>query len=372
MNLQTYWWLLIAVLGAALVVLLFVQGGQTFLFSSRLAPHRSAMIGLLGRKWELTFTTLVVFGGAFFASFPLFYSTSFGGAYWLWILILFSFVLQAVSYEFRSKKGNLFGSRTYDAFLLINGSVGCVLLGVAVAMFFFGAEFTVAMGNILTPYDPVISQWSSLHGLEAIADWRNLLLGFAVLFLARSNAAMYFIHNERTSADFMAINRRNVLINGILFLIFFLTFVVVLLVHTGLETTSSGDAVFSIPGSFTPVVAKYFYNFIDMPWVLVLFLAGVLLVLYALVRTPFDLRFNSGIWYSGVGTALVVVALFCVAGLNNTPFYPSQLSPGCSLTINNSSSSLFTLRTMAWVSLIVPVVVAYIAYVWKKMENKES
>ena len=370
-NLQNYWWLLNGVLGAVLVVLLFVQGGQTYLFSQREASHKTMTVGMLGRKWELTFTTLVVFGGAMFASFPLFYSTSFGGAYWLWILILFSFVLQAVSYEFRSKPGNLLGQRTYDAFLFINGSVGCMLLGVAVAMFCFGGRFTVTMGNMLTPGNPVISQWASSHGFEAIFDWRNLLLGFTVLFLARSNAALYFIHNERQTADFVAANRHRVLVNGAIFTVLFLAFAAVLLTYTGLETVTEGERMFGFPGSFESVAGKYLSNFLAMPWVLAAFILGVAFVLYALIRSAFDTRFYAGIWFSGIGTFLVVLALFCVAGFNDTPFLPSLDDPASSLTIRNASSTPFTLRTMAYVSIVVPFVIAYIAYVWKQMENKE-
>ncbi|MEG2820513.1 MAG: cytochrome d ubiquinol oxidase subunit II, partial [Muribaculaceae bacterium] len=222
--LQIYWWFLISVLGAVLVFLLFVQGGQTMLLSVKKPIDRTMIINSLGRKWELTFTTLVVFGGAFFASFPLFYSTSFGGAYWLWIIILFSFVVQAVSYEFRMKPGNIYGGKTYDVFLFINGAVGCILLGVAVSMFFFGGEFTVNKQNILDVNAPVISQWASTRGLEAIFDWKNLILGFTVLFLARTQAGLYFMNNIKDD-EFYEKNRKAVLVNGIIFVLFFLTFV---------------------------------------------------------------------------------------------------------------------------------------------------
>ena len=220
--LQNYWWLLIAVLGAALVFLLFVQGGQSMLLGRMSETERSMVVNALGRKWELTFTTLVVFGGAFFASFPLFYSTSFGGAYWLWMLILFSFILQAVSYEFRSKPGNIFGTRTYDIFLFINGCVGCILLGVAVGMMFFGAEFSVTKTNLLDGSAPVISQWAPTHGLEAIADWRCLVLGVAVFFLSRTQASLYFLSAIGHDEDFRRGQRRSVLINGAIFVVFFL------------------------------------------------------------------------------------------------------------------------------------------------------
>lgn len=371
-NLQNYWWLLIAILGGVLVVLLFVQGGQSMLFGARNEKEKSLMTGMLGRKWELTFTTLVVFGGAFFASFPLYYSTSFGGAYWLWMLILFSFVLQAVSYEFRSKQGNLLGTHTYDAFLFFNGCVACILLGVAVAMFFFGARFTVTMGNILNGQQPVISQWNASHGLEAIFDWRNLLLGFAVLFLARSNAAMYYMHNEPADNAFFKANRRRVRLNGAIFLVFFLAFAAVLLTADGLQLTSTGERIFSIDNTFERVPAKYFHNFLHLWWALACFLAGVVLVLYALLRSAFGKHFTGGIWFSGTGTFLVVIALFFVAGYADTPYLPSLDDPACSLTIRNSSSTLFTLRVMSYVSLVIPFVIAYIAYAWRQLEKNPS
>lgn len=368
-SLQTYWWLLISVLGALLVFLLFVQGGQTFLLSVGGSTEASRrMISSFGHKWELTFTTLVVFGGAFFASFPLFYSTSFGGAYWLWMLILISFVLQAVSYEFRSKPGNLFGTRTYDTFLFINGCAGCILLGVAVSMFFFGAEFSVSKGNILDSGAPVISIWAPTHGFEAIFYWKNLILGFAVLFLARTQAALYLLNNNPRNDDFFKANRRRVLVNAVIFVVFFLLFVGLLLSSAGLETTFDG----SIDGprsTFEVREFKYFFNLIEMPWTLAIFLVGVVMVLYAVGRSAFAKHWTDGIWWSGTGTVLVVLALFWIAGYNNTPYYPSLTDPASSLTIFNSSSSHFTLTCMSWVSVIVPFVVAYIAYAWYAMDR---
>lgn len=368
-SLQTYWWLLISVLGALLVFLLFVQGGQTFLLSVDGSTEASRrMISSFGHKWELTFTTLVVFGGAFFASFPLFYSTSFGGAYWLWMLILISFVLQAVSYEFRSKPGNLFGTRTYDTFLFINGCAGCILLGVAVSMFFFGAEFSVSKGNILDSGAPVISIWAPTHGFEAIFYWKNLILGFAVLFLARTQAALYLLNNNPRNDDFFKANRRRVLVNAVIFVVFFLLFVGLLLSSAGLETTFDG----SIDGprsTFEVREFKYFFNLIEMPWTLAIFLVGVVMVLYAVGRSAFAKHWTDGIWWSGTGTVLVVLALFWIAGYNNTPYYPSLTDPASSLTIFNSSSSHFTLTCMSWVSVIVPFVVAYIAYAWYAMDR---
>lgn len=360
--LQNYWWLLIAVLGAALVFLLFVQGGQSMLLGRMSDTERSMVVNALGRKWELTFTTLVVFGGAFFASFPLFYSTSFGGAYWLWMLILFSFILQAVSYEFRSKPGNIFGTRTYDIFLFINGCVGCILLGVAVGMMFFGAEFSVTKTNLLDGSAPVISQWAPTHGLEAIADWRCLVLGVAVLFLSRTQASLYFLSAIGHDEDFRRGQRRSVLVNGAIFVVFFLLFLFLLLTADGVQTENDG--------SLRWVSNKYLWNFIEMWPVAIVFLLGVVAVLTGVIGSAVLPRFKGGIWYSGTGTVLVVVALFCVAGYNSTAYYPSLTDVASSLTIRNSSSSLFTLKVMSWVSIITPFVIAYIAYVWAKMNSK--
>ena len=360
--LQAYWWLIIAVLGAALVFLLFVQGGQSMLYYNIGDESRQLMVNSLGRKWELTFTTLVVFGGAFFASFPLFYSTSFGGAYWLWMLILLSFVLQAVSYEFRRKKGNLYGTKTYDAFLMFNGLFGCVLLGVAVGMMFFGAEFTVTKTNILEPGAPVISQWAPSRGLEAIICWKNLLLGFAVFFLARTQAALYFINNIDASKDFGVTLRTKVLINGGLFAVLFVCFTIVLLLANGVKEVA--------PGVFEEVDYIYLKNLLAMWPAAILFVIGVAMVLYGIIRSAFSSYFNKGIWFTGIGTVLVVVVLFLLAGYNDTAYYRSLLDTGSSLTISNSSSSLFTLKTMSYVSILVPFVLAYIWYVWRKMNSK--
>ncbi len=357
--LQDYWWLLIAVLGAALVFLLFVQGGQSMLLGRMPEIERTMMVNALGRKWELTFTTLVVFGGAFFASFPLFYSTSFGGAYWLWMLILFSFIIQAVSYEFRSKPGNIFGTRTYDVFLFINGCVGCILLGVAVGMLFFGGEFTVTKTNLLDGAAPVISCWAPTHGLEAIANWRCLVLGVTVFFLARTQASLYFLTAIGHDLDFRRRQRHSVLVNGAIFVVLFLLFVFLLLTADGVQVGADG--------SMRWVNNKYLCNFVDLWPIAIIFLVGVVGVLIGVICSALLPRFKGGIWYSGIGTALVVVALFCVAGYNDTAYYPSLLDVASSLTIRNSSSSLFTLKVMTWVSVITPFVVAYIAYVWAKM-----
>lgn len=360
---QQYWWFLISLLGAILVFLLFVQGGQTLLVTlGKSETEKSMLVNSLGRKWELTFTTLVVFGGAFFASFPLFYSTSFGGAYWLWMAILFSFIIQAVSYEFRSKPGNLLGRRTYDIFLFLNGAVGSILLGVAVSTFFTGAEFTVDKTNLLDAGRPVISTWQNpLHGLEAIASWRNLLLGFTVLFLSRTLGALYFINNI-DDKELNAKSRRAVIGNSIVFVVLFLSYVAVLLTLTGYEVQSDG--------SISERSYKYFYNLLEQPVVAVLFVAGVACVLYGIIRTILSSKYRRGIWWAGAGTVLVVLNLFFLAGYNCTSYYPSVTSPGSSLTIANSSSSLFTLQVMSAVSLLIPFVVAYIAYTWRKMDAK--
>ncbi|MDE5554299.1 MAG: cytochrome d ubiquinol oxidase subunit II [Muribaculaceae bacterium] len=361
--LQAYWWLIIAVLGAALVFLLFVQGGQSLLCGVKDNAYRQLMINSLGRKWELTFTTLVVFGGAFFASFPLFYSTSFGGAYWLWMLILLSFVVQAVSYEFRRKRGNLYGTATYDSFLMFNGLFGCVLLGVAVGMMFFGAAFTVTKTNILEPGAPVISQWAPSRGLEAIICWKNLLLGVAVFFLARTQAALYFINNIHADDTFTKRMRTNTLINGGIFAVLFVAFLIVMLVESGVKQQANG--------SFITVDYIYWKNLISMWPLAILLVIGVVMVLYAIIRSAFSTTFEKGIWFSGIGTVLVVIVLFLLAGYEDTAYYRSTLDTASSLTIANSSSSIFTLKVMSYVSILVPFVLAYIWYVWRKMNSSK-
>ncbi|MDE6536628.1 MAG: cytochrome d ubiquinol oxidase subunit II [Muribaculaceae bacterium] len=365
---QAYWWLIVSVLGGILVFLLFVQGGQSMLLNAGSDLRRDLIVNSMGSKWELTFTTLVTFGGAAFASFPLFYSTSFGGAYWLWICILFSFILQAVSYEFRRKKGNIYGTRTYDTFLFINGCVGCILLGVAVSMFFFGGSFTVSRGSLLDGAAPVVSHWDNpSHGFEAIFDWRNLILGVAVLFLARMQAALYMMNNIEDDPDFFASLRAKALINGGIFVVFFLWFL-------GMLLTTDGYTVLSDSYRTTEVEVtefKYFHNFCTIWQAGVMLLLGVVLVLYGWFRSVFAKHFTKGIWFTGIGTFLVVVALFCVAGYADTPFYPSLTDPQSSLTIHNASSSEFTLKVMSFVSILVPFVVAYIAYVWYSMDKKK-
>ena len=365
--LQNYWWVLISVLGGILVFLLFVQGGQSMLLCASSKERRDLIVNSMGRKWELTFTTLVTFGGAFFASFPLFYSTSFGGAYWLWVLILFSFIVQAVSYEYRNKQGNIYGTRTYDIFLFINGCVGCILLGVAVSMFFFGAEFTVSRGNLLDAGNPVISKWAPTHGFEAIFNWQNLVLGVAVLFLARMQAALYMMNNITDDPDFFAILKRKAFINGGIFVVFFLWFLAMVLTTDGYTVTENANYTVNVVD--TPF--KYFHNYCNLWWAAAALLIGVVLVLYGLLRSVLSPHFTKGIWFTGIGTFLAVVSLFWVAGFGDTPFYPSTLDPASSLTIRNASSSEFTLTAMSYVSILIPFVVGYIAYVWYSMDRKK-
>ncbi|MDE5875784.1 MAG: cytochrome d ubiquinol oxidase subunit II, partial [Muribaculaceae bacterium] len=299
--------------------------------------------------------------------FPLFYSTSFGGAYWLWVLILFSFIVQAVSYEFRNKQGNIYGTKTYDIFLFINGCVGCILLGVAVSMFFFGAEFTVTRTNLLDSNSPVISQWVPSHGFEAIFNWRNLILGVAVLFLARMQAAIYMMNNISEDPKFFNALKRSAFINGGIFVVFFLWFLGMLLTAWGY--TVIPDAYGGQSVEITPY--KYFNNFCEVWQAGIMLLLGVVLVLWGWGKSCFASHYTQGIWFTGSGTFLVVVALFSAAGFNNTPFYPSLLDPASSLTIRNASSSEFTLTAMSYVSIVIPVVVAYIAYVWHSMDRKK-
>ncbi|MBD5197004.1 MAG: cytochrome d ubiquinol oxidase subunit II [Bacteroides sp.] len=365
--LQNYWWLLVSVLGGILVFLLFVQGGQSMLLTAGSKLRRDLIVNSMGSKWELTFTTLVTFGGAAFASFPLFYSTSFGGAYWLWILILFSFVVQAVSYEFRRKKGNLYGTRTYDIFLFLNGCVGCILLGVAVSMFFFGAEFTVNKGNLLIGSAPVISQWAPTHGFEAIFNWKNLILGIAVLFLARTQACLYMMNNITDDPDFFQSLKGKAFINGGIFLVFFLWFLGTLLTADGYTVISEGIRTKSV--EITPF--KYYHNYMALWPALACLTIGVVAVLFGWLKSCFGKHFTKGIWFTGIGTFLVVASLFWVAGYNDTPFYPSLLNPADSLTIRNASSSEFTLTAMSYVSILIPFVLAYIAYVWRSMDKKK-
>lgn len=363
--LQQYWWFIVSLLGAILVFLLFVQGGNSLIFClGKTEEQRKMIINSTGRKWEFTFTTLVTFGGAFFASFPLFYSTSFGGAYWLWMIILFTFVLQAVSYEFQSKAGNLLGKTAYRIFLVINGVVGPLLLGGAVATFFTGSAFYVDKGNIADMAMPVISSWANAgHGLDALLNPWNVVLGLAVFFLARVLGALYFINNIN-DADLVQRCRRALWGNTALFLVFFLAFVIRTLVAEGYAVNPETGEVFMEP-------YKYLTNFIELPIVLVVFLTGVLAVLWGIVCTVWKPAFDKGIWFAGAGTVLTVLSLLLVAGYNNTAYYPSTVDLQSSLTLANSCSSQFTLRVMAYVSILVPFVLAYIFYAWRSIDKKK-
>ena len=363
--LQHYWWFVVSLLGALLVFLLFVQGGNSLLFClGKTEEQKKMMINSTGRKWEFTFTTLVTFGGAFFASFPLFYSTSFGGADWLWMIILFSFVLQAVSYEFQSKAGNLLGKTTYRTFLVINGVVGPVLLGGAVATFFTGSNFYINKGNIADAAMPVISQWANgWHGLDALLNPWNVVLGLAVFFLARILGALYFINNINED-DLVKRCRRALWGNTALFLVFFLAFVIRTLLADGYAVRPETGEVFMEP-------YKYLTNFLQMPVVLLVFLVGVVAVLWGIIRTLWKPAFDKGIWFAGAGTVLTVLALLLVAGYNNTAYYPSTHDLQSSLTLANSCSSQFTLKVMAYVSILVPFVLAYIFYAWRSIDNRK-
>jgi cytochrome d ubiquinol oxidase subunit II len=366
--LQHYWWFLVSLLGALLVFLMFVQGGQSLLFTlGKTELQQKMLLNSTGRKWEFTFTTLVTFGGAFFASFPLFYSTSFGGAYWVWILILLCFVLQAVSYEYQAKKGNLLGKKTYQVFLIINGIVGPVLIGAAVGTFFNGANFIVDKGNITDVSMPVISSWATyhgvqLHGLEAALNIWNLALGLAVFFLARILGILYFVNNIADD-DIRKRARKQLLPETILFLVFFLAFLVHLLLQDGFAVNPDTQEVTLEP-------YKYFTNLIQMPAVLAVLLIGVVGVLFGIGKTLFVSGWNKGIWFAGTGAVLAVLALLLCAGWNNTAYYPT-LAEGRindSLTLANSCSSFFTLKTMSYVSILIPFVLAYIVYAWRALD----
>lgn len=361
LALQHYWWLIISVLGAALVLLMFVQGGQTLFTSlSKSKDERTMLINILGRKWEFTFTTLVTFGGAFFAAFPLFYSTSFGGAYWAWMILLFAFIIQAVSYEFRTREGNFFGTKTYEVFLFINGMVGTFLLGVVVASFFTGSPFYINDMNE--------SFWKApTRGLELLLNVHNLSLGLAVFFLARTLALLYFLNSLHDEVLETRIRKR-IPHNAIPFVVFFLTFVIWLMFRDGYAVNPETSEIFMQPN-------KYFINFIEMPIVLILFLSGVVLVLWGIGISIFR-KSNRGIWFSGAGSFITVLSLFLIAGYNNTAFYPSYYDIQSSITIANGSSSHFTLSVMSYVSLMIPIVVAYIWFAWRainrhKMTRKE-
>lgn len=350
--LQNYWWIIVSLLASLLVFLMFVQGGQSFIFTLPGNEMQKTMIvNAVGRKWDLTFTTLVTFGGAFFASFPLFYATSFGGAYWVWMAILFSFILQAVAYEFRSKPNNVFGQRTFDVFLLLNGALGPFLIGIAVATFFTGSQFSIDNMNR--------ARWAtSWHGLEAVLDVRNLALGLAILFLSRVNGLLYIV-NSIDEEDLKKRALGRLPLNAILFLVPFLFFLIAVLL-------SKGFAADPISGIISFERFKYLHNLLQMPLVLIIFLIGIAGVIYGLFIAIFK-KNDRAVWFTSLGTILTVFSVFMLAGFNGTSFYPSSYDLQSSLTIRNASSSEFTLKIMMYVSFIIPFVMAYIWYAWKLM-----
>ncbi len=362
-TLQQYWWIIISLLASLLVFLMFVQGGQTLIYQlGKTETERSLIINTLGRKWELTFTTLVTFGGAFFASFPLFYSTSFGGAYWVWMAILFAFVIQAISYEYRTKPANFLGRKTYEVFLFLNGLLGTILIGTAVGTFFNGANFSVDKMNLTNIYDSAISRWETpFHGLEAVLNIHNVALGLSVFFLARVLGILYIVNSVNEENIFVRA-RKQMWYNAVPFLVFFLYFVIHLLLKQGFAVNPETGVIFMEK-------YKYLHNLLQMPVVLVLFLAGVAGVLYGISSFLFC-RSRKAIWFGGTGTVLAVFSLLLIAGLNNTAYYPSLHNLQHSLTIRNSSSSHYTLTAMSYVSLFVPVVIAYIYVAWKSINNK--
>ena len=375
--LQHYWCFIVSLLGAILVFLLFVQGANSLVFSlGGNDEGRRLVVNSTGRKWEFTFTTLVTFGGAFFASFPLFYSTSFGGAYWLWMLILFTFVLQAVSYEFQNKIGrstsgrfawakNILGPKTFQFFLVLNGSLGPLLLGGAVATFYEGSNFIVEKGNMIdaTAMTPIISYWGNAsHGLDALLNPWVLVFGFAVVFLARVLGCLYVMNNV-DDEEIRTRGRHSLLVNAVPFVILFVAYLVHLLLKEGYAYNAEG-IVFMEP-------LKYLNNFIDMWYLTIILLIGVVLVLFGIGKTVMRKDYTGGIWPAGIGTVLTVLALLLCSAWNMTAYYPSNAQLQSSLTLENSCSSEFTLRTMFYVSLLVPFVLAYIVYCWRAIDKKK-
>jgi len=365
LSLQQYWWAVVALLGAILVFMLFVQGGQTMIYTlGKTDLHRKIIVNALGRKWDLTFTTLVTFGGAAFASFPLFYSTSFGGAYWVWMLILFAFIFQAVSYEYRTKPNNFLGAKTYETFLFINGLLGTILIGTAVGTFFTGSEFHINDMNNSTWQTPY-------YGLELAFDFTkfttyiNLSLGLAVFFLSRVLASLYFM-NSVENEDILQLSKKQLIKNAVPFLVCFLFFLISILLIDGYAYNASS-------GEVTMETHKYFHNFIEMPVIGILFIIGVIAVIFGIIRGYFyyEQCADKGIWITGFGTILTVFMLLLSVGFNNTCFYPSSFDLQSSLTIENASSSQYTLTAMSYVSLIVPFVIAYIWYAWASLNKKK-
>ncbi len=361
--LQHYWWFIISLLGALLVFLLFVQGANSMIFQlGKTEEERRMLINSTGRKWEFTFTTLVTFGGAFFASFPLFYSTSFGGAYWVWVLILFTFIIQAISYEFQNKAGNLFGVHTFQTGLIINGILGPLLLGGAVATFFTGSNFIVEKGNITDFMQPVISHWANgSRGLDVLLNPWVVIFGISVVFLARILGTLY-INNNVNDDIIRGRVRKQLLVNTVLFLLFFLPFLIVTLVGEGYAVNEAGVIVME------PM--KYLNNLLAMWPLAIILLVGVVLLLFGIVKTVLKPEYVRGIWPAAIGVVLVVLVLFLIAGWNNTAYYPSTADLQSSLTLQNSSSSEFTLKAMFYVSFLVPFVLAYIVYAWRAIDKK--
>lgn len=361
--LQHYWWFIISLLGALLVFLLFVQGANSMIFQlGKTEEERRMLINSTGRKWEFTFTTLVTFGGAFFASFPLFYSTSFGGAYWVWVLILFTFIIQAISYEFQNKAGNLFGVRTFQTGLIINGILGPLLLGGAVATFFTGSNFIVEKGNITDFMQPVISHWANgSRGLDVLLNPWVVIFGISVVFLARILGTLY-INNNVNDDIIRGRVRKQLLVNTVLFLLFFLPFLIVTLVGEGYAVNEAGVIVME------PM--KYLNNLLAMWPLAIILLVGVVLLLFGIIKTVLKPEYVRGIWPAGIGVVFVVLVLFLIAGWNNTAYYPSTADQQSSLTLQNSSSSEFTLKAMFYVSFLVPFVLAYIVYAWRAIDKK--
>ena len=361
--LQHYWWFIISLLGALLVFLLFVQGANSMIFQlGKTEEERRMLVNSTGRKWEFTFTTLVTFGGAFFASFPLFYSTSFGGAYWVWVLILFTFIIQAISYEFQNKAGNLFGVRTFQTGLIINGILGPLLLGGAVATFFTGSNFIVEKGNITDFMQPVISHWANgSRGLDVLLNPWVVIFGISVVFLARILGTLY-INNNVNDDIIRGRVRKQLLVNTVLFLLFFLPFLIVTLVGEGYAVNETG-IIFMEP-------MKYLNNLLAMWPLAIILLVGVVLLLFGIIKTVLKPEYVRGIWPAGIGVVLVVLVLFLIAGWNNTAYYPSTADLQSSLTLQNSSSSEFTLKAMFYVSFLVPFVLAYIVYAWRAIDKK--
>ena len=364
--LQNYWWFIVSLLGGILVFLLFVQGGQSLIFQlTKNADERKLLVNVLGRKWGFTYTTLATFGGGFFASFPLFYSTSFSGAIYVWMLLLLCFVLQAVSYEYMDKPGNVFGAKTYQIFLFVNGLLATVLIGTAVATFYTGSDFTVNKANLFEMGGPTVSTWNSAwHGIEAAFSVHNLCLGLAVFFLARTLALLYFV-NRVNHEKILERARKQLWINAIIFVVFFLAFVIWTLL-------SKGFAVDPVTQTVSLEKFKYFNNLWQMPVVLIFFLLGVVAVLYGIGITLFCKNSRRGIWFAGVGTVVTVACLLLIAGWNNTAFYPATPDLQSSLTLKNASSSFTTLKTMFYVSFLVPFVLAYIVWAWRKLENRQT